>query len=571
MTTQPPNETRLIADHRLDLASLPGARIKLFERCGERAVVVESPTVVRPGEPVLLRLQSACMYGEVLQATDCDCRDQLMRALDAIRAGGGYVIHLDQEGRGAGLLHKAQAYSVQQRLGLDTVDAYERLNLEPDGRDYMLAIEILRILGIDSVLVLTNNPRKVAALANAGLNAERVPLQGTVTDSNRAYLAVKELKLGHALDLLKPVEPTPDSCPVVIVGAAVTDHLFRTDTSPRLGQARQAFAYERRPGGKGFNQAVAFSRLGANVSLIAEVGTDADSVALLDALRRERVNAQPVQSYRGATTAQTVILQPQDHPATFVGWLGHDRHRALTDHDVERFGHHMAAARIVSMTLEVSESALCRAINRSAAESLLILNASPAAEGSYTVSTVCLEKLHVIVGSPTELRALAGLRTPEEPGDSVEENVACALNVAKVFEESLIVVTSLRQADRYVVAASSLLDAGEPLVVESPSVRVTTPDGISGISTSIGNVDVFCAALSLALIEALNESPGLFCGWRSLASPLTNATRVADVLLFATQAESFVARAPAGFEAFPHRDELDEWRRNHPSQVRRSS
>lgn len=176
--------------------------------------------------------------------------------------------------------------------------------------------------------------------------------------------------------------------------------------------------------------------------------------------------------------------------------------------------------------------------------------------------------MHVIVGSATELRALAGIDTPPEPDDSIEHHVEFARRAAEIFEESLVIVTNLRQAERYVVAASSLLEGGDTLVVESPNIRVTTRQGVSGISTSIGNGDVFCAVVSLGLIDALTKSAGSFEGWRSLSSPLAAAGSVADVLLYAAQAESFVARAPAGFEAFPRRDELDVWRRNHPSQLR---
>jgi GTP cyclohydrolase II len=150
------------------------------------------------GAGVLARVHSSCLTGDVLGSQRCDCGAQLAGALDAIeRAGRGVVLYLNQEGRGIGLFHKIRAYHEQDR-GANTVEANVLLGFEADGRSYDHAAAMLRHLGVESVRLLTNNPKKVEALAAAGIVvAERVPHQPGVTETNRLYIQTKRDLLGH--------------------------------------------------------------------------------------------------------------------------------------------------------------------------------------------------------------------------------------------------------------------------------------------------------------------------------------------------------------------------------------
>jgi GTP cyclohydrolase II len=155
-----------------------------------------------PGtEPVLVRIQSSCLYGEVLGSRDCDCRDQLEKAKDLIAdKGAGIIIYLEQEGRGAGLHAKARGYEYVQKNGVDTFAAYRALGLRPDHRKYDGAVKLLGDLGVTSVRLLTNNPEKLRALEKQGLTVEREPLVIPPTERNRNYLESKQ-RHGHLLDL----------------------------------------------------------------------------------------------------------------------------------------------------------------------------------------------------------------------------------------------------------------------------------------------------------------------------------------------------------------------------------
>jgi GTP cyclohydrolase II len=149
-------------------------------------------------ERVLARVHSECWTGETLGSLKCDCREQLDQALEAIEsAGSGVVVYLRQEGRGIGLGNKIRAYALQEQ-GADTVEANEALGFAADLRSYELACDILRDLGVVSVALMTNNPDKVAALEQAGVQVvERVPHWGKNNEHNREYLEVKRTKLGH--------------------------------------------------------------------------------------------------------------------------------------------------------------------------------------------------------------------------------------------------------------------------------------------------------------------------------------------------------------------------------------
>ena len=153
-------------------------------------------------EPVLVRVHSECLTGDVFASLKCDCGSQLHSAMEQISsAGKGVVLYMRQEGRGIGLLAKLRAYKLQEQENLDTVQANERLGFAPDLRDYGIGAQILVDLGVRQIRLLTNNPRKVVGLDGYGLRiVEQVPIQIAPNQSNRAYLKTKKDKLGHLLD-----------------------------------------------------------------------------------------------------------------------------------------------------------------------------------------------------------------------------------------------------------------------------------------------------------------------------------------------------------------------------------
>lgn len=153
---------------------------------------------VGSGEPVLARVHSECLTGDALFSMRCDCGNQLRAALEAISAEGrGALFYLRQEGRGIGLLNKIRAYKLQD-AGADTVEANEQLGFGADMRDYSILGPMFSHLGISSVRLITNNPRKVAALEEHGVKVvERIPLITDRNPHNDKYLKTKAGKLGH--------------------------------------------------------------------------------------------------------------------------------------------------------------------------------------------------------------------------------------------------------------------------------------------------------------------------------------------------------------------------------------
>lgn len=166
---------------------------------GEEHVAFVQGTI-DPEKPVLVRVHSQCLTGDVFGSTRCDCGSQLFQSLEAITAEGtGVLLYLLQEGRGIGLFNKLRAYELQEE-GHDTVEANEKLGFRADERNYGIGAQILRDLGVRKMRLMTNNPGKYVGLSGYGLEiVDRVPLEVHVTDSNRAYLRTKRDKMGHLL------------------------------------------------------------------------------------------------------------------------------------------------------------------------------------------------------------------------------------------------------------------------------------------------------------------------------------------------------------------------------------
>src|SRR5437762_5915554 len=181
----PFGEFRIIG-YRNDVDAAEHVALVFGEVAGQRDVVV--------------RMHSKCLTGDVFGSARCDCGWQLHSAMRAIgEVGRGVVVYLDQEGRGIGLLNKLKAYELQD-AGHDTVSANEQLGFKPDLRNYGIGAQILLDLGLSSIRILTNNPRKLVGLEGYGLEiVERVPIVMTPSDENRSYLDVKRDKLGHLL------------------------------------------------------------------------------------------------------------------------------------------------------------------------------------------------------------------------------------------------------------------------------------------------------------------------------------------------------------------------------------
>lgn len=150
-------------------------------------------------EPILCRVQSACYTAEIFQSLDCDCHEQLHTSLARIQAEGGALIYLLCDGRGAGLFTKTLGLELGRTEGLDTSQAYARLGVAQDPREYSRAAHVLSYLGIKHVRLLTNNPRKIAGLAAHGIQVDHVGLEILATPNSAPYLETKAKKMGHML------------------------------------------------------------------------------------------------------------------------------------------------------------------------------------------------------------------------------------------------------------------------------------------------------------------------------------------------------------------------------------
>jgi len=159
---------------------------------------------IKPGKPILVRVHSECLTGDVFGSIRCDCGQQAALALQAIhKEGSGVFLYMRQEGRGIGIHNKLKAYNLQDN-GLDTVDANLSLGFPADLRHYGVGAQILVELGVRKLKLMTNNPKKVVGLESYGLElSERVPINVEPNEQNREYLETKRVKLGHIIDPMK--------------------------------------------------------------------------------------------------------------------------------------------------------------------------------------------------------------------------------------------------------------------------------------------------------------------------------------------------------------------------------
>ena len=153
----------------------------------------------KPGDCPIVRVQSACYTAEIFRSTDCDCHEQLTRSLEIISEKSGLLIYMLCDGRGAGLQTKIQGLKLGRTEGLDTAEAYDALGVERDPREYSRVSNVLDYFGIDTIRLLTNNPRKVEGLEKEGIEVNRIPLEIPATEKSMHYLETKASKMGHML------------------------------------------------------------------------------------------------------------------------------------------------------------------------------------------------------------------------------------------------------------------------------------------------------------------------------------------------------------------------------------
>ena len=191
----------IVSEARIPLLNGAAARFCVF-----RDAIGGSPVAIILGEPdysgpVNVRVHSACLTGDVFGSRRCDCGAQLKLAIAQLsESGGGVVLYLEQEGRGLGLANKMRAYTLQDD-GLDTMDANMMLGFDDDERNYAVAARMLKMIGVGRVQLLTNNPGKLEALSEGGVEVcARIPLHTQINPENRRYLATKAARAGHWLD-----------------------------------------------------------------------------------------------------------------------------------------------------------------------------------------------------------------------------------------------------------------------------------------------------------------------------------------------------------------------------------
>jgi 3,4-dihydroxy 2-butanone 4-phosphate synthase/GTP cyclohydrolase II len=202
-----PNSPSTLSVERVAEAKLP-TEWGDFQIAGYRSLTSTEDFVVlykgelRPDIPTLVRIHSQCLTGDAFGSTKCDCGPQLHRTLEMIeQEGRGAVVYQQQEGRGIGIINKIRAYALQDQ-GADTIEANQRLDLPVDSRDYRQCAEVLFDLGLCKVKVISNNPGKLKALEEAGMEiVERVSIEVESSEPAARYLRTKKEKMGHLLEL----------------------------------------------------------------------------------------------------------------------------------------------------------------------------------------------------------------------------------------------------------------------------------------------------------------------------------------------------------------------------------
>ncbi|OQX08644.1 MAG: bifunctional 3,4-dihydroxy-2-butanone 4-phosphate synthase/GTP cyclohydrolase II [Desulfobulbaceae bacterium A2] len=195
--------------HRAAEARLPTSHAGIFRAIVYTNDVDEHEHIalvkgeIDPQQPVMVRVHSECLTGDVFGSARCDCGAQLHAAMQMIeQEGRGVVLYMRQEGRGIGLVNKLKAYRLQDEQGLDTVEANHKLGFKADLRDYGIGAQILRDLGVGKMQLLTNNPKKIVGLEGYGLEVvDRFPIEMLTSEENRDYLRCKRDKMGHLLEI----------------------------------------------------------------------------------------------------------------------------------------------------------------------------------------------------------------------------------------------------------------------------------------------------------------------------------------------------------------------------------